>query len=819
MWRKYLVLVAAVGIATWFSACDFSVDKPEDGCTTDSDCEAGVCDDETGTCVACLWDGHCDGHYCLLDQNACVECFEDSHCPDGLCNPQTNSCVGCLDDGDCDSGVCDLAALACVGEECANNGQCNDDNQCTEDGCTDGLCLHVELPDGEPCSDGEYCTTGDHCEAGECVYQEDDPTCVDADADGFNAAEDCDDDDPQVHPGAEEVCDEIDNNCDDQVDEGCEEPGCVDEGGSVPIVPDTPECCEGLSKIPCDAPGDDGLCMACDGASFCTFCGDGECNEPENLCNCADDCDDEPPPPNECEEEAGGACHPMSADKPGAGCPEGTYSVQADGCAEAELCCVDKPGECFGEGEGFTDFDYEDKCCPGLTPVADCMLNPDGSCSCPKCPCYVCTYCGDGECGVGETACTCPEDCGEPEEEECIFDKDCDDFEECTLDFCVDGECEYEELPDCGGDYCWGDDMCQPFGYCQYPDGGCWAETGFCTPIPEACIALYDPVCGCDGVTYGNYCGMQAASQSMAYDGECEVECVGEGDTGSGFVPGPPMVCCPGLVAISLADWDPVNGICSMATDVFICSDCGNGSCETGWENPCNCPADCDAEEECVGEGEMGSGMLPDSPGCCEGLGAISVEEWDPVTGMCMIMMDVFLCSYCGNGVCESGWENPCNCAVDCLNEPMEPTVLCAETGGSWTNCGSGCGPWSCGSPISWICPAVCIPQCACPADAPGWDPVAGCVKCSCDEWYGTYQWALDEVTQCSAASDCVDLPGTSCGCTHNLVVNADADLTYFWMVAEMLGEAGCSPFVSTCDCPPADGFACEAGQCTWNYL
>jgi hypothetical protein len=32
---------------------------------------------------------------------------------------------------------------------------------------------------------------------------------------------DCDDDNTEIHPGATEVCDEVDNNCDDQVDEGC----------------------------------------------------------------------------------------------------------------------------------------------------------------------------------------------------------------------------------------------------------------------------------------------------------------------------------------------------------------------------------------------------------------------------------------------------------------------------------------------------------------------------------------------------------------------------------------------------------------------
>ncbi|MCB9744202.1 MAG: hypothetical protein H6741_35060 [Alphaproteobacteria bacterium] len=43
---------------------------------------------------------------------------------------------------------------------------------------------------------------------------------VDADGDGFSADEDCDDDDAAVNPDAVEVCDDLDNNCNDQVDEG-----------------------------------------------------------------------------------------------------------------------------------------------------------------------------------------------------------------------------------------------------------------------------------------------------------------------------------------------------------------------------------------------------------------------------------------------------------------------------------------------------------------------------------------------------------------------------------------------------------------------
>jgi len=49
--------------------------------------------------------------------------------------------------------------------------------------------------------------------------------CIDNDKDGYgegcDAGSDCDDNDPAIYPGASEMCDGIDNNCDGQVDEGC----------------------------------------------------------------------------------------------------------------------------------------------------------------------------------------------------------------------------------------------------------------------------------------------------------------------------------------------------------------------------------------------------------------------------------------------------------------------------------------------------------------------------------------------------------------------------------------------------------------------
>jgi hypothetical protein len=45
--------------------------------------------------------------------------------------------------------------------------------------------------------------------------------CSDADSDGYDASVDCDDANSQVYPGAFELCDGLDNNCEGTVDEGC----------------------------------------------------------------------------------------------------------------------------------------------------------------------------------------------------------------------------------------------------------------------------------------------------------------------------------------------------------------------------------------------------------------------------------------------------------------------------------------------------------------------------------------------------------------------------------------------------------------------
>ncbi len=86
----------------------------------------------------------------------------------------------------------------------------------------DGLDTADQYSGADPTGGGGLEDTGDGAgldtgvDTGEYVDAEE----WDNDSDGYTELEgDCDDDDPSIRPGASDVCDDIDNDCDDSVDE------------------------------------------------------------------------------------------------------------------------------------------------------------------------------------------------------------------------------------------------------------------------------------------------------------------------------------------------------------------------------------------------------------------------------------------------------------------------------------------------------------------------------------------------------------------------------------------------------------------------
>jgi hypothetical protein len=237
-------------------ACVSGSCADSDACTFDS------CNTGTGQCQhirGCDFGG-CTGLVCVPgvgcvqascdDHNACTNDTCSSVGPAGQCvhsprtchdgNPcTTDSCdnaVGCvftsLSNYPCDDQNACTAGDICVNGACTAGKPvtCNDGNVCTTNACNPASGCSA-TPNTLSCNDGSDCTQGDVCSAGVCTGTTS-CACVDSDGDGYADCRvrgcdptgvtcgDCDDTNAAIHPGAAEVCNGRDDNCDGRADEG-----------------------------------------------------------------------------------------------------------------------------------------------------------------------------------------------------------------------------------------------------------------------------------------------------------------------------------------------------------------------------------------------------------------------------------------------------------------------------------------------------------------------------------------------------------------------------------------------------------------------
>ena len=176
-------------------------------------------------------------------------------------------------------------------------------------------------------------------------------------------------------------------------------------------------------------------------------CGNGVCDEDEDPCSCHKDC---VPKGKEAGEVGDPCCDPTDCLQPAGVCElapcEGLTCGEVveilpccgnDVCEASELdgncpgdcwcgndvCEADETAEscpndcgegppCKAEGEWCDSGDGVCDCCADLVLVTANAGVLNGQCEPLDCGSYgICTQCGDGVCGIGETFCTCPDDC------------------------------------------------------------------------------------------------------------------------------------------------------------------------------------------------------------------------------------------------------------------------------------------------------------------------------------------------------------------------------------------------------------------------
>ena len=290
----------------------------------------------------------------------------------------------------------------------------------------------------------------------------------------------------------------------------------------------------------------------------------------------SDDCDPDPQP------DPGKACGSRGLGDCGAG----------EYCAypiEAQCGALDEPGTCTPIPTDMACTEqYDPVCgCDGKTYGNACNAHQAGVSIASKGECggtvsscgglsgaacaegEYCQYAPDAICGAADATGTCatkPEVCADIYDPVCgcdgqTYGNDCE-AASAGVSVASKGECGGGTGSSCGG---FGGASCAEGEYCAYAAEdicGFADAPGTCAPKPEACDMMYDPVCGCDGQTYGNDCSAAMAGVSVQYAGEC-----GGGE--------PPVETCGGIAGFECSD---PNAYCDLGAECATVAD-AMGTC------------------------------------------------------------------------------------------------------------------------------------------------------------------------------------------------------------------------------------------------
>ena len=204
-------------------------------------------------------------------------------------------------------------------------------------------------------------------------------------------------------------------------------------------------------------------------------------------------------------------------------------------------------------------------------------------------------------------------------------------------------------------------------------------------------------------------------------------------------------------------------------------------------------------------EGNCWCDDLCDSYGdCCSDEPAVCDPPPEPEPELCL-HDDQCESGYCDHSVCLSNCPEGMFCPAVCWGQCGEPEPPAPSCEGACGGQGDGC----------W-CDALCQEYGDCCGDYE-----EACLEPDCDALVAAFQAETAEIRACEVDADCGQvLTGTSCGCTRNWVARADADIDLWDTLRDDALDAGCSlpGMISTCDCPPANGFVCNDGICGWSY-